>query len=365
MAVSLEPSKASWKVALHNGKRNQPAVHTVKGEHPRQRLGQAVAVIEAAKKKWGLPEGARVMVSYEAGQDGFWIQRALEQQGYEAVVIDPASIPVERHARRAKTDRLDAIKLVVSLLAWLRGTRTACMWCGCRRKRTKRSAIWCVSAGYCKRKCSSIATVCASCCALWAAGTVSTVTLRNGSRTVKCCHNDSVLSAPLQSRLLSECERLAPVEKQLQELEATMAEVLPQAARSDIAKLTKLKGLGTAGGIRIRLEFFWREFTHRRQIGSCMGVVSQPYDSGESRVDQGISKQGNRRVRALAIEMAWMWLRYQPESKLSKWFAQRTQGSGKRGRRIAIVAVARRLVIALWRYLKDGVVPEGAVLKTA
>ncbi|MBS4095845.1 MAG: IS110 family transposase, partial [Sulfuricella sp.] len=101
---------------------------------------------------------------------------------------------------------------------------------------------------------------------------------------------------------------------------------------------------------------YWRDFDNRRQVGSCVGLVPQPYDSGESRVDQGISKQGNRRVRALLIEMAWLWLRYQPESALAKWFAQRTgsNAKNKRGKRIAIVAVARRLAIALWRYLKTG-----------
>ncbi len=131
--------------------------------------------------------------------------------------------------------------------------------------------------------------------------------------------------------------------------------------------LMKLKAIGQTGAMRLVLELFWRDFGNRRQVGACVGLVPQPYDSGESRIDQGISKQGNRRVRALLIEMAWLWLRYQPDSGLAHWFAQRTQGCGpnKRGRRIAIVAVARRLVIALWRYLKDGVVPEGAAMKAA
>ena len=121
------------------------------------------------------------------------------------------------------------------------------------------------------------------------------------------------------------------------------------------------------GAMRLVLELLWREFTNRRQVGSCLGLVPQPYDSGESRIDQGISKQGNRRVRALMIEMGWMWLRYQPHSALAQWFTQRTQGSGpnKRARRIAIVALARRLAIALWRYLEHGVVPAGAVMKAA
>jgi transposase len=142
---------------------------------------------------------------------------------------------------------------------------------------------------------------------------------------------------------------------------------LPEAVRGRIEQLMRLKGAGRVGALRLVLELYWRNFDNRRQVGSCVGLAPQPYDSGESRVDQGISKQGNRRVRALLIEMAWFWLRYQPDSALAKWFVQRTQGGGtnKRGKRIAIVAVARRLAIALWRYLKDGEIPAGAALKAA
>ena len=122
---------------------------------------------------------------------------------------------------------------------------------------------------------------------------------------------------------------------------------------------------GEVGASRLTLELFWREFSNRRQVGASVGLVPQPYDSGESQSDQGISKRGNRRVRALLVEIAWCWLRFQPESALTRWFNERTQSTGpnRRARRIAIVAVARRLAIALWRYLRDGVIPEGAQLK--
>ena len=140
---------------------------------------------------------------------------------------------------------------------------------------------------------------------------------------------------------------------------------LPPQVQALIVALARLKGVGWVGAMRLVLELFWRQFNNRREVGACVGLVPQPYNSGDSRVDQGISKQGNRRVRALLIEMAWMWLRYQPDSALARWFMQRTSGAttNKRGKRIAIVAVARRLAIALWRYLKDGVVPDGAQLK--
>ena len=175
------------------------------------------------------------------------------------------------------------------------------------------------------------------------------------------------LRPELRERLLRECERLALAAQQLAALEKTRQASLPAPARERIDHLTQLNGIGPVGGSRLALELFWREFHNRREVGACVGLVPQPYDSGERQVDQGISKQGNRRVRALLIEMAWSWIRYQPESALTQWFHQRTQGTGpnRRARRIAIVAVARRLAIALWRYLKDGVIPAGAQLKSA
>jgi len=180
------------------------------------------------------------------------------------------------------------------------------------------------------------------------------------------CHDGVPLPPELRERLLRECGRLALAEQQLAMLEKTRQASLPAPARKRIEILARLKGIGDVSASRLALELFWREFSNRCQVGACVGLVPQPYDSGQSQVDQGISKQGNRRVRALLIEIAWCWLRYQPDSALTHWFNWRTQGTGpnRRARRIAIVAVARRLAIALWRYLKDGVIPEGAYLKS-
>jgi transposase len=178
-------------------------------------------------------------------------------------------------------------------------------------------------------------------------------------------YGGSALAAWLRERLVRECVRLNLVEEQLAHLEKTLPEQLPEAVQQRMVQLMRLKAVGQVGAQRLMLELFWRQFNNRREVGACVGLVPQPYDSGESRVDQGISKAGNRRVRALLIEMAWMWLRWQPRSELAQWFAQRTRGSGtnKRSKRIAIVAVARRLAILLWRYLKDGVLPKGVAFK--
>lgn len=368
LAVSLELSKGSWKMALHDGKRDKAAIHTVLDEHAQQRLAHAVSVIEEVKRKWKLDQRIRVAVVYEAGQDAFWIGRALTALGYEALAVDPASIPVERHARRAKTDRLDAIKLVTCLRAWLRGEwdRMHVVHVPSPEAEAQRHLVR--DRGELQKECLQHRD-----------------RMRKLLRTVGCwdpvegdfaerlargaiqCHDGRVLAPELQERLSRECERLALVEQQLAALEKNLVKRLPPTVQERIAELTRLKGVGEVGAMRLTLELFWRDFANRRQVGSCVGLVPQPYDSGESRVDQGISKQGNRRVRALLIEMAWMWLRYQPGSALARWFAQRTQvgGPNKRGKRIAIVAVARKLAIALWRYLTDGVIPDGAALKTA
>ena len=179
------------------------------------------------------------------------------------------------------------------------------------------------------------------------------------------CHDGSALPEQLRHRLSRECERLALAEQQFATLEKNLIEQLPPVLQERVAHLRKLKAIGPVGAVRMVLELFWREFDNRRQVGACVGLVPQPYDSGDSRVDQGISKQGNRKVRSLSIELAWLWLRYQPNSAITKWYLRRVHGNekNKRGKRIAIVAVARRLVIALWRFLAQGEVPQGAVLK--
>jgi len=368
LAVSLELAVGKWKVALHDGRRERPAVHTVAQPQPAARLQAVLDVIEQQKLKWSLPAGVRIVVSYEAGQDAFWICRALQAHGIECYVIDPASIPVERHRRRAKTDRLDAIKLVINLRAWLRGERDRMHVVHVPSPQDEASRHLMRDRGQLQKEVLQhrdrmrklLATL-----GCWDEVNHKAFAGRLARDQVRC-HDGTPLPPELRERLLRECERLALAEQQLAALEKTRQASLPAPARQRSDDLARLKGIGEVGASRLALELFWREFSNRRQVGACVGLVPQPYDSGESQVDQGISKQqGNRRVRALLVEMAWTWLRYQPDSALTQWFNQRTQGTGpnRRARRIAIVAVARRLVIALWRYLTDGVIPEGAQMK--
>ncbi|MFL9912821.1 IS110 family RNA-guided transposase [Paraburkholderia sp. RL17-337-BIB-A] len=369
LAVSLELAAAKWKVALHDGRRDSPAVHTVAEPQAVSRLQAVLTLIGQQKEKWALPADARVVVSYEAGQDAFWIFRAPQACGIECHVVDPASIPVERHKRRAKTDRLDAIKLVISLRAWLRGERDRMRVIRVPSAQDEASRHLMRDRGQLQKEVFQhrdrmrklLVTL-----GCWDevdsrkfAGRLARGELR--------CHDGAPLPAELHERLVRECARLTLVEQQLATLEKTRETSLPEPARERIDRLTRLNGIGPVGGSRLALELFWRQFSNRRQVGACVGLAPQPFDSGESRVDQGISTQGNRRVRALLIEMAWSWLRYQPGSALTLWFHRRTQGtpSSRRIRRVAIVAVGRRLAIALWRYLQDGVLPEGAQLKSA
>lgn len=367
LAVSLELASAKWKIALHDGQRENAAIRTVDGAQPAQRLQEVLAEIAKIKAKWELPDSIRVVALFEAGQDGFWIARALEGFGVEALICDPASLQVARHARRAKTDRLDAIALVNALRAWLGGKRDAMRVIRIPASEVEaqrhlvrdRGELQKESMQHHDRIRKLLRTV----------GCWDSIDRKFAQRLVQGlvrCYDGSPLPQPLQERLERECERMALVEQQFDALEKNLVKQLPQPIQERVKKLQRLGAIGDVGSERLVLELFWRNFKDRRQVGAAVGLVPQPYDSGNSHADQGISKQGNRRVRSLLIEMSWFWLRYQPDSAISRWFAQRTVPSkSKRGRRIAIVAVARRLAIALWRFLEHDVVPEGARLKTS
>lgn len=366
LAVALELSGKSWKIALLDGKRNKPALYAVDDAAPAARMAHLLTVMAQVKRKWALPGQIRTAVIYEAGQDGFWIHRALSALGHDVLVVDPASIPVERHARRAKTDRLDAVRLLTCLRRWLRGERDGMRVVHVptvdaeaqRHLVRERGQLQKEIGQHRDRMRKLLRTV-----GCWDSMTGDFAgRLRQGRLTDPDGH---ALPAELQRRLERECARLALAQEQLTQLEARLLAQLPEPVQQRIGQLQQLRAVGPVGATRLVLELYWRNFDNRRQVGSCVGLVPQPYDSGASRVDQGISKQGNRRVRALLVEMAWLWLRYQPHSALSSWFARYCSGAGKRSRRIAIVAVARRLAIALWRYLKAGEIPAGAQFKAA
>lgn len=368
LAVGAELAGGQWKLAFDDGRRRTPRIVVCSADTARARVLELVEALESVKRRWQLPTDVRVVVGYEAGQDGFWLARALAESGLEAVVIDPASVPVERHRRRRKTDRLDAIRLVLALRRWLRGEYEAMRvvrmpsaevedqrWRVRDRKQLQKEANQ-----HRDRMRKLLRTQ-----GCWAA-----VDDRFGARLAAGELRDwqgRPLGAGLCSRLKLEWARLELVRDQLKQREAELrrGEGFTLDERARMERLIRLRALGAHTAIPLVLELYWRDFHNRREVGGCTGLAGQPYDSGLSRIDQGISKQGRRQVRALLIELAWLWLRYQPDSELSRWYHERTEGQGKRVRRIMIVAVARKLAIALWRYLENGEIPAGARLKAA
>jgi transposase len=279
-------------------------------------------------------------------------------------VVDAASVPVARHARRRKTDRLDAIKLLEVLRAWLRGERSEVHMVRIPSEDAEAQRLLTRHRGLLQKEVAQHRDrirklLLLHGCADAVDGTFAERLLAGQIRRA----DGRALPEPLWTWLLREAERLDLVNRQLADSNKNLLQQLPANVQRTIALLAQLKGVGWVGATRLVLELFWRDFANRRQVGACVGLVPQPYDSGQSHSDQGISKQGNRRVRALLIEMAWLWLQHQPDSALARWFARRTAGDHKRGKRVAIVAVARRLAIDLWRYLREGVIPPGAKLK--
>ena len=364
--VALELSGKCWKIGIKDVRHEKPSIYNAVAEQADRRFGETVERIEAQKRKWELCADCKVYVVYEAGQDGFWICRALRAQGYECLVADPASIPVNRQARRAKTDRLDTLLLLSSLMAYVGGDRSRMRAIrvpseadeDMRHIARSRGELQKEIGQHRQRMSKLLKTV-----GNW--DDVDGKLIERLKEGQVFGFGGTPIKEELRKQLLDECERLLLVEKQFAALEKEMLARLPQEVQDRVAKLERLKGVGRVGAMRLVLELFWRKFNNRRELGACVGLVPQPWDSGEMRSDQGISKQGNRRVRALLIELAWLWLRYQPTSGLARWFNEHTSGSGqgKRSKRIAIVAVARKLVIALWRYLEEGVMPAEAALK--
>ena len=362
---SLELADKAWKVALTDCRRPNPSVFQVEAPNPWERLQQLLRRLEQFKATWRLPPHCQVTLVYEAGQDGFWIARALQELDSRVLVIDAASIKVPRHPKRPKTDRLDALKLLQELLAWLRRENRELRVLHIPTEQQEASRMLSRERGLLQKEILQHRDRMQK--LLRTVGCWEKIDARFPERLLAGLHRADGRPIPeeLWQVLAHECERLDLVKAQLRQQQNTLMHQLPEATQRCIAQLAQLRGIGWVGATRLVLELFWRDFANRRQVGACLGLVPQPYDSGNSHSDQGISKQGNRRVRSLMIELAWKWLDYQPDSALAQWFAQRTSGANKRGRRIMIVAVARRLAIDLWRWLREGILPAGAELKKA
>lgn len=383
--IALELSAKKWKVAFHDGRRARPRVATIDAWD----FDALAHQIERARRAMDLPVGARVRSCYEAGREGFSVHRRLVQMGIDNVVIDAASVDVSRRARRAKTDRLDAEMLVTKLFAHHRGERAFAVVRvptpvdeGTRHEQRHLDDLK-VERGRHKVRIQSLLLT-EGIATRWSSALIKSLdTLQSidGRR----------LAPRLLERLRDESELLHLVQKQIDTIEAARKKALQDRKDAEKARqkvepkdqmlppekdgaitnvdrvsiLSSLKGIGTTSAFKLIIECFgWRQFKTRREVAGCLGLAPSPFASGKVDHEQGISKLGNPDVRALLIELSWLWLRYQPTSKITLWFQEKFAKGAGRARRIGIVAVARKLAIAIWKFTAFGVVPEGAIMKT-
>jgi transposase len=360
--VALELSKAKWLVGLHSPLADKVSRHTIAG-------GDAPALlmlIGAARRRAeaGLGGTVRVVTCYEAGYDGFWLHRLLVAHGIANQVIDPASLLVNRRARRRKTDRIDLAGLLRTLMAWHRGEPQVCSMVRVpspeeedrRRRGRERERLV-------KERVQHLGRVKGL---LMTQGVRDFQPARRGWRDrLEALRTGDGRPLPdcLKAEIARECRRLALVDEMLDELERERDAASDGKAPQQAALLTKLRGIGPTSAHLLAGEVFHRDFANRRQVAAYLGLEPSPWQSGQVDQDQGISKAGNRRARRVAIELAWLWLQHQPDSGLSRWFKDRVGAARGRVRRIMLVALARKLIVALWRYLASGVVPEGASMR--
>lgn len=357
--VAFELSAKSWKLAMTSGFGVEPWVHTLRAGD----LKKLANVLQRGRAHVGLAADTPVVSCYEAGRDGFWIHRALTAMGIGNQVIDSASIEVSRRARRAKTDRLDALKLVRMLVRYGAGERE--VWRvvrvphetdeAARHGSRERTAL--------VKEQTRIRNQIRSWLATWGASLPRTRKALWWTRIETWC--GAALPAPLQDRIARAETRRLLLADQIAALNAQQrALVVTAPADSARQRLVQLKGVAATSAATLLEEgLVWRAFQNRRQVGGIVGFAPTPHQSGDMTRDRGISRAGIAPLQAISIQLAWNWIRWQPSSALTQWFERRFAHGGPRARRLGIVAVARRLLILLWRVATTGVIPAGAQLK--
>jgi transposase len=366
--VAFELSRSTWLIGFVVSGESKLSRHKVAG-------GDTAAVWqliskkrEQAEKKLGRP--VRVVSCYEAGYDGFWFDRWLAEQGIENRVLDPSSIEMPRRARQAKTDRLDLERLMRVLIRHEGGEPKVCSVVhpptpeqeDARRMTRERDRLIGERTAHTNRIKGLLHGQGIRDVRPRRKGFVEQLAqLRTGDGRAVAANLMAEITRE-HARLVKVCEQIAEIEGQMK---AARAGAAPDSRAGQVNHLISLKSLGPAGSEKLVNEAFWRDFQNRRQVGGYFGLAGTPFNSGQSSREQGISKSGNARARSLAIELSWLWLRHQPDSALSLWFKERVGTQKGRVKRIAIVALARKLMVALWRFLTTGLVPEGAMLRTA
>jgi transposase len=368
LILAIELSNTSWVLAAQIP--GLPGVKAKRSIEPTpEALMAAIEDYRARAVKAGR-NVERVVTIYEAGWSGFWLARWLTKYGIETHVIQPSSVPVDRRARRAKSDGIDAELLLRTLLAWLRGEPRVCSMVpipaevdeDARRRVRERAELVAERVGLVNRIGAILATL----------GVGEYNPLRRDRRPrleeLRTALGGS-LPTHARAKIVRMLDRLELLLIQITELEKSRDAVLedenPDKAASMIQQLAKLRGVGVQSATVLVREGFVREFANGKALGSYAGLTSTPYSSGGTEREQGIGKAGNVRLRTLMVELAWLWQRYQPDSAQVSWFRERVSGTGRRMRKVMVVALARKLLIALWRFATQGVVPEGAVMKPA
>jgi len=366
LVLAIELSKTKWVLSAQ-----VPGLLRVKAKQTIEPKAEALLAAIDGYRNRSRAAGRtieRVVAIYEASWSGFWLARWLGRHGVETRVVQPSSVPVDRRARRAKSDGIDAELLLRTLLAWLRGEPRVCSMVPIpteadedeRRRVRERDDLMAERVSLVNRIGAVLATL----------GVGDYNPLRRDRRT-RLESLRTALGDPLpphaRARIRRMLDRLDLVCSQFNELEQERDAVLdkeaPDRAEKMIQQLVELRGIGVQSATVLVREAFVREFANGKALGSYAGLSPTPFSSGRTEREQGIDKAGNRRLRTVMIELAWLWQRYQPGSAQVIWFRERVGGTGKRMRKVMVVAMARRLLIALWRFATQGVVPEGAVMK--
>ena len=362
--IAFELSNSTWRLAFSDGNKKRHV--TVKARD----LKQLGIEIDKAKRRFHLEGKIQIKSCYEAGRDGFWLHRYLLHKGIDNLVVDSSSIEVNRRKRRAKSDRLDAGNLLRMLMryhsnerqVWKVVTAPTAEEEDARHLHREIETLIRERTRYRNR--------------IKALLVQHGLEVKNPSRknflkvfNTFCSWDGQSLPASMKARVVREYERLRMIEdhiKLLKKEREQKVESKETASLRQVAQLRELSGIGANSSWIFVMEFFsWRKFRNRREVAALAGLTPTPYDSGTSQREQGISKAGNKRIRTMAVEIGWCWLRFQPQSKLSRWFNERFAGGGSRMRRIGIVALARKLLISLWRYLEHGVIPKDAIVKSS
>lgn len=360
--VALELDDLRWTLTMGTSIRRRPRQRQVR---PRDQ-GAVLRAVTEAQERFGLTPEARVVSCYEAGREGFWLHRWLVSEGIENRVVDSASIEVNRRKRRVKADRLDGRKLLRMLIRYEGGEQG--VWSVVRVP-----SVEAEDARQLHRELTTVkrdrVRVTNRIKGLLAAQGVRLEVHRDFPERIGKVRlwNGSSLPEGLKARLDRAWEQYRWLTERINALEGERRALLRTSQAENVERvrqLMALDGIGENSAWVFVTEFFgWREFRNRREIGALAGLTPTPYQSGATDREQGISKAGNRHVRAIVVQVAWGWLKHQPDSELSRWYNRRFGPGSSRVRKIGIIALSRRLLIELWRYLQTGAIPEGATVK--